>query len=114
MDTFPLEKAPDWGLESNPEADVEEQKLGDGYILRRAKGINHIRESWSPSWGFLEHIECQATYNWLKQRLKLEPFLWVHPTDGTVYKVVCQSVSMVVSDVGIYALKANFVQDFNL
>ena len=114
MESFPLLTAPDWGLESSPEADVEEQKLGDGYVLRRPNGINHLRESWSPSWSFLDHVECQATYNWLKARLKSKAFLWAHPTDGTLYKVVCESVSRVVADVGIFALRARFVQDFNI
>lgn len=114
METFPLSVAPDWGLESNPEADVEEQQLGDGYVLRRAKGINYIRDSWSPSWGFLDEVECRDTYAWLKSRLKLTAFLWPHPTEGVTYKVVCKSVSMVVSDVGVFALRASFVQDFNI
>lgn len=113
MDSFPLKVNPDWGFTSTPEADIDEQKLGDGYILRRPKGINHIRDKWSPSWGFLTEAQTDSTYDWLKARLKLTPFLWKHPTEGTTYKVICTSVSKVAADVGLYSLKANFEQDFN-
>lgn len=113
METFPLNTAPDWGLQSSPTADIEEQKLGDGYVLRRAKGLNHLRESWTPSWSFLTEAEAESNYAWLKQRMHLTPFLWTHPTENIAYKVVCKSVSKVVTDVGIFALRATFEQDFN-
>lgn len=120
MDVFPLIIKPDWGLSSNPEADIEEQKLGDGYIVRRPKGLNYIKESWSPSWGMLEREDWSNTYEWLKSRLNLTTFLWNHPTEEVSpgvpkqYKVVCTKLSKVESDVGIFGLSATFVQDFNL
>lgn len=114
MDTFPLLTAPDWGLESSPETNIEEQPLGDGYVLRRPKGINYIRETWSPSWSHLSQAECEATYAWLKTRLNLVAFFWTHPTTGISTKVICTTVGMVVADVGIFSLRATFKQDFNL
>lgn len=111
---FPLTMAPDWGLEDTVDANIEEQALGDGYVVRRPKGINYLRSSWSPSWSLLTKDQAEDTYAWLKARLKLTPFYWTHPTDGNQYKVICTSVSKVISDVGIYQLKAEFTQDFNL
>lgn len=114
MDTFPFTTAPDWGLTDNIEAEVEEQVLGDGYRLRRPKGINYLRESWTPSWGFLGRQESINMYQWLKARLSVTPFYWQHPETLETVKVICSNVARVSSDVGIYSLKATFVQDFNL
>lgn len=120
METFPLAIKPDWGLSSTPDADIEEQKLGDGYILRRPKGINYLRESWSPSWSMLERGDWESTYKFLKDRLALTPFLWEHPTETdslgnpVVYRVVCNKVTKVESDVGMLGLSASFTQDFNI
>lgn len=107
-------EAPDWGLQSTPKADIEESILGDGYILRRPKGLNYIRESWTPGWSHLTKQQSEDTYAWLRQRLSLTPFLWLHPTDNVTYKVVCTSVSKTATEFGIYALRATFDQDFNV
>lgn len=114
MDTFPFTTAPDWGLTDAVTADVEEQVLGDGYVLRRPKGINHLRESWSPNWSFLGRQESLDMYAWLKARLSLHAFLWQHPETLVTYKVVCKSIQRVSADVGLYSIQAQFEQDFNL
>lgn len=114
MDSFPFTTPADWGLSDEVAADVEEQKLGDGYILRRPKGINHLRESWSPSWSFLTKLESQQMYAWLKPRLQLIPFKWTHPDTGITHKVICKSITRVSADVGLYTLKITLEEDFNL
>lgn len=105
--------APDWGLNDSAEADVDEIKMGDGYVVRRPKGINYLKEAWSPKWQLLEKDQAEAAYQWLKQRLKVTPFLWIHPVSGLTYKVVCTSVSLNYTGFGDYGLSASFEQDFN-
>ena len=114
METFPLDVAPDWGLETSVEANIETQELGDGYELNRPKGINYHRQSCSPSWPLLEKDQCQDAYQWLKERLRITPFLWEHPTTGIVHRVKCQSVGMAASEPGIFSLRASFREDFNI
>lgn len=114
MDIFPFTNAPDWGLTDNITADVEEQVLGDGYVLRRPKGINYLREGWSPTWSHLTRQESIDMYQWLKPRLNLTAFLWAHPETLIQHKVICKKISRVAADVGIYTLQATFEQDFNL
>lgn len=113
-ETFPFTTAPDWGLTDNVEADVEEQKLGDGYELVRPKGINYLRESWSPSWTFLTKEESDAMYQWLRARLKVTPFLWTHPVTKVVHKVRCNGVSRAATDVDLYAIQMNITETFNV
>lgn len=112
MDIFPDIGAPDWGLTENPEASVTTISFGDGYELRQADGINHLRDRWDPVWSFLSPAEALSTYNWLKSRLSLTAFLWNHP-DGRQVKVVCKSVSLAHNNYNDDVLSASFVQDFN-
>lgn len=113
LEYFPLTTNPDWGLANNPKADVIMTDLGDGYQVRRPKGINYLKETWSPNWSFLSREEAQNIYEWLKQRLNLTSFLWRPPDDPQTYRVVCTSVSKAISDVGISAVSATFEQDHN-
>lgn len=114
MDIFPFDTAPDWGLTDNITAEVDEQKLGDGYVLRRPKGINYLRESWTPAWSHLTRQESLDMYQWLRSRLNLTAFIWTHPETFAQHKVVCRSLARVSADVGIYTLQATLEQDFNL
>lgn len=114
MDTFPFDIAPDWGLTNTPTVDVEETELGDGYILRRPKGINYIRESFPISWAVLSKSDADAIFQWLKARLKLTAFWWVEPDSGIRYKVTCSSLTKVITEFNNYSVSATFVQDFNL
>lgn len=111
---FPLDVAPDWGLSTEVKDETYEQALGDGYKVVRPKGINWLRESWGPSWSFLEPEEALETYQWLKKRLKITAFLWTHPLTKQVHRVKCTKVSYAAADVGICSLKATFEEDFNL
>jgi phage-related protein len=112
MDTFPDIGTPDWGLTEDVDASVTKISFGDGYELRQANGINHLRDKWDPVWSFLTHEEALSTYDWLKQRKDLTAFLWNHP-DGRQVKVVCKSVSLVRNNYNDDVLSASFVQDFN-
>lgn len=114
MEVFPFTEAPDWGLTDKVEANVEEQELGDGYELIRPKGINHLRESWSPSWSFLDKEQSNAMYQWLKPRLKTKAFLWTHPVTEEVIKVRCTAVSRSATDVGLYSVQITLRQTFNV
>lgn len=111
---FPFDHiAADWGLTDNVEADVEEHKLGDGFVLRMPNGINYIRESWNPKYSHLSKAEADAMYSWLKTRLKLTPFMWLHPETKNMHKVICKSVSRVTSDIDIHVVSMTLEEDFN-
>lgn len=113
MDVFPEIDNPAWGLEDAPEADVDEVKMGDGYVLRRPKGINYLKNIWNPTWDSLEVVDARSTYAWLKARLKLTPFQWTHPVSGVVYQVVCTAVKLTYNQFNDEILNATFEEDFN-
>lgn len=113
MDIFPLVTKPDWGFNVEPEANVEEVKLGDGYVYREPIGLNYLKEKFNPVWSSLDPEEGRPVYQWLMSRLKLKPFLWNHPVSGEQYQVVCQSVSITDDTWGNVVLSATFEQDFN-
>lgn len=113
MDNFPDIGAPDWGLDENPSADVHEVTFGDGYVLRAPKGINHIRDEWSPVWSGLESSVARSTYAWLRSRLKITPFLWEHPVTGETVQVVCTGTKLSYDGFNNEVLSATFRQDFN-
>ena len=113
MDIFPLEVKPDWGFSESPTTDINESRLGDGYVFREPKGLNFRRTTWQPSWSSLGVVEGEAAYDWLFAREKLIPFLWQHPLTGAMHQVVCQSVSKNYDTWGNVVLNATFEQDFN-
>lgn len=112
MDQFPDIGTPDWGLTDEVDASVSKISFGDGYELRQAEGINHLRDKWDLSWSFLTLEQATATYEWLRQRKDLTAFLWTHP-DGRQVKVVCTAVRLSHNDFNDDVLNASFVQDFN-
>ncbi|MCY1289969.1 Phage minor tail protein [compost metagenome] len=113
LETFPDIGAPDWGLASDPQATVTSISLGDGYDFRRPEGINHIRESWSPSWSSLDPAMAESAYQWLRERLSWRAFLWNNPATGQTMKVLCTNVRLSLSEWGNSTLTATFRQDFN-
>ena len=115
IEVFPFnDLTADWGLQDSVEANIEEHELGDGYVLRRPKGINHLRESWSPKFSFLTKQESQDMYAWIKPRLNLTPFMWKHPDTKEMRQVVCKSISRVTTDIDIYVIQLELVEDFNV
>ena len=113
MDVFPTIDNPDYGLEDAPEADVDVIKMGDGYEIRRPKGINYIKETWTPTWDSLEVAVARSTHKWLVARLNLTPFSWTHPVTGVVYQVVCTAAKLSYNQYNDEILTATFEQDFN-
>lgn len=113
MDVFPAIAVPDYGLEDNPKADVEEVKLGDGYVFRRPTGINYLSYEWPLKWDALDVAVARSTHAWLTARLMLIPFLWTHPVRGVVYKVICTEAKLVYNNFNDEILTATFKQDFN-
>ena len=113
MDVFPTIDNPAWGLEDDPQADVDVVKMGDGYVLRRPKGINYISNTWPLTWDSLEVAEAKSTHAWLTARLNLTPFSWTHPVTGVVYQVVCTAAKLSYNQFNDYILTATFEQDFN-
>lgn len=113
MDVFPTISAPAYGLEDSPEADIDTVKMGDGYVLRRPKGINSIKNTWPLTWDMLEADVARSTYDWLLPRLNLTPFKWTHPVRGVVYQVVCTSLKLAYNQFNDEVLTATFEQDFN-
>ena len=115
FEVFPFnDLTADWGLQDDLEADIEEYKLGDGYILRRPKGLNHLRGSWTPKFSFLTKQQSIDMYSWIKPRLKLTPFIWKHSDTGELIQVTCQSISRVTTDVDVYAIQLKLEEDFNV
>lgn len=112
MDTFPDIGTPDWGLTEDPEASVNTISFGDGYELRQADGINHLRDKWDLSWSFLTPAQAKSTYEWLRERKSLTAFMWDHP-DGRQVKVVCKTVRLTHNNYNDEVLSASFAQDFN-
>lgn len=114
MERFPFAHlAPDWGLATDHTADVEEIKLGDGYVLRRPKGINHLRQSWSPGYSNLTLKEHEDMVAWLRPRLNLTPFLWQHPTSKIWHQVVCTKLRAAISEYNICPVNFDIEEDFN-
>jgi phage-related protein len=113
VDQFPSIEAPDWGLTDEPKADVNEVSLGDGYVIRQPKGINSVRDSWSPEWSGLEVAVARSTFTWLRNRLGVTPFLWIHPVTGKEVKVICRGVRLGYNEFNDEILSASFEQDFN-
>lgn len=113
MDEFPDIDLPDWGFSDDVDANVEQVSLGDGYTFREAKGLNHLKDSWSPKWSNLDDAVGLSTYAFLRQRLKLIPFLWTHPITAVQYKVVCQSAKLEHDTYGNAVLSATLERDFN-
>lgn len=113
MDIFPDIELPDWGLEVDTEADIDEVVLGDGYVVRRPKGLNHLKDSWSPTWSGLEVAVARSTHAWLRERLNRTPFKWTHPVSGLEVQVICKSVKLTYNQFNDEILNATFTQDFN-
>lgn len=113
MDIFPLAVKPDWGFNESPTTNVTESRLGDGYVFREPNGINFRRTTWQPGWSSLEKAEGESTYDWLKARQRLIPFLWQHPLTGVMYQVVCQEVAKTYDTWNNVVLTTTFEQDFN-
>ena len=114
IETFPFKHlTPDWGLQDQPTADIDEVTLGDGYVLRRPKGINYIRSTWNPSYSFLTEEEQTQLVNWIRPRLGYVPFKWEHPVSQQVYQVICTGLKHAATDVGIFPVSLTLEQDFN-
>src|SRR5678809_903351 len=114
MDTFPFNHwTPDGGLQDQPTAYLDEIALGDGYVLRRPKGINYIRTTWNPSYNFLTEEEQTQMVDWIKPRLGFVPFKWTQPVSLHDYQVVCKSLKHAATDVGIFPVNLTVEQDFS-
>lgn len=113
MERFPEIEAPDWGLSDEARVDVDQVQFGDGYQLRRRKGINSVREGWTLSWSALSTSVAKSTHAWLKARQGMTAFEWVHPVRGDVIKVVCTTTRLGYNNFNDDVLTATFVQDFN-
>lgn len=114
LERFPDVGAPDWGFAADdPEVEVEESNFGDGYTLRRPKGINYIRDGWSPSYSDLRQAQAEAAYQWLRARKNLTAFLWTHPITGEDLQVVCTGVSLAYVAYDDYQLRVQLKRDFN-
>lgn len=105
--------SPDWGLSTDLSTDIEEIKLGDGYVVRQPKGLNFRSESFSPSWSDLDPAPGQFIYDWLKARADLVPFRWVHPVTGAVYQVIARGPKISYDTWNNAVVSVTFEQDFN-
>jgi phage-related protein len=105
--------APDWGFAQSPEANVDVQKLGDGYESRESVGLNSIRETFPVKYSTLDKGVGQAAYDYLKPKLNKESVTWVHPVTGVTYKVIPESLSLTYDTWNNEVLEITFRQDFN-
>lgn len=104
---------PDWGLAKGAQKDVNATSFGDGYALRRPKGINHKRRIWSGLlWSNLSGEDALALYTFLEEKSELTPFNWVTPEEGTV-RVTCRNPSLTQVDVEYTEVSVQFIEDFN-
>lgn len=104
---------PDYGFKETPNANVEETPLGDGYVFREPKGINHIKRTMPMSWSNLDQDVALEAYDWLLPKLKLNPILITHPTRGTQIQVICDSLEITYDTWNNAVLNATFIEDFN-
>lgn len=104
---------PDWGYSLEPEVDVQEYKLGDGYVIREPKGLNYIRDVFSPTWSSLTLDEGNEAYAFLKPKLKWDPFWYTDVTTGARYKVICDSARLTYDEWNNTVLAVTLKQDFN-
>lgn len=109
---LPME-LPDWNFGDRPEAAIEENTLGDGYMFRKAQGLNFKKGNWSPTWSNLDPVKAQALYDWLEARLKLVTIRWVHPVRDKELKVTIEDVSLVWDQYNNAVLSVSFKQSFN-
>lgn len=107
METLP-DIPPDWEPENTPQANVDVTKLGDGYELRRPNGINYIRDQISLSWSTLFKHEYDELRPFLRDRLKLTPFLWTAPGRSKPQKWVCEELSDMQRNGILYGISATF------
>lgn len=104
---------PDWGLADKAQADIEETKLGDGYVFRQARGLNFIRSAFSPTWPNLPPALGQQAYDWLNLRRKLVPIRWRHPIRDTYIQVTIEDVTITWDEYNNAVLSLELQQDFN-
>lgn len=104
---------PDWGFKESPQADIQEDKLGDGYVFREPKGINHIKRSFPMTWSELDPDVAEEAYDWLLPMLALKPLRIVHPVRGTVHQVILDSIDLTYDVYNNAVLNATFTEDFN-
>lgn len=104
---------PDWGFKESPTADVNEQPLGDGYVFREAKGLNHIKRTFPLTWSNLEVPVAEAAYDWLRPKVKLNPIRFRHPVRGTLHQVIIDNVDIEYDTYGNAVLNLTVTEDFN-
>ena len=104
---------PDWGFKESPDADVIVEKMGDGYEVRTPNGLNHIKDTLSPTWSSLDPDVGVQAYEFLKSRLNWKSVMWEHPLNGRMLKVVPQQLSITYDTWGNAVLDVQFRQDFN-
>lgn len=111
---FPVSIAPDWGFADKISANVNVIKFGDGYELRAKAGLNYLKKRWNPTWSSLTQEQATLIKEFIEPKLKLEAFLWAHPTEEIQYRVVCQDISVSHDNYNNFVISLEFEQDFNL
>lgn len=104
---------PDWGFKESPQAKVNEQELGDGYVFREPKGLNHIKRTFPMTWSELDEQVAEAAYDWLLPKLKLTPIRIKHPVRGTTHQVVIDSLDITYDTYNNAVLNLTVTEDFN-
>lgn len=105
--------SPDWGFKETPEANTNEDELGDGYVFREPKGINHIKRSVPMVWSNLDEDVALEAYDWLLPKLKLDPVRVMHPTRNQIIQVILESMDITYDTWGNAILNVSFKEDFN-
>lgn len=105
--------SPDWGFKETPQANVKEEAMGDGYVHREPKGINHIKRSLPMTWSSLDEDVALAAYDWLLPKLKLTPIRVFHPKRNQEIQVIVDSIEITYDTWNNAVLSVGFTEDFN-
>lgn len=104
---------PDWGFKESPEAKVDEAEMGDGYVFRQPKGINHIKRTFPMTWSELSPEIGERAYDFLLPMLKVYPLRIAHPVRGYLIQVTLESLDLTYDTWDNAVLNATFKEDFN-
>lgn len=112
LDTFPIDLPnPSYGLSGTPTFLVDKVELGDRYTRRIKRGINNKYYTWNLTWTNLSFEEMDQLRDFLEGLEGVHPFLWDHPTEGRLYKCICEEYTIAHDVFERYNISATFEEE---
>lgn len=112
IDIFPPNfRNPDYGLVGTPTFLVDKVELGDRYTRRIKKGINNKFYTFNLTWNNLPFDEMDELRDFFESLEGVNRFLWTHPTEGKIYKCVCEEFTIAHDVFDRYNFTATFKED---